>query len=76
MTRRKKTRSMADRVMIRTGRRKDYKLWRHENPDQVKSSDRYTRKKLKQRKAQAARKIERQQSAPVLPLHTSQSEDT
>lgn len=74
MTRRKKSRSMADRVMIRTGRRKDYKQWRHENPDQVKSSDRYTRKKLKQRKAQAARKQERQQSAPVLPLHTDQSE--
>ena len=76
MTRRKKTRSMADRVMIRTGRRKDYKLWRHENPDQVKSSDRYTRKKLKQRKAQAARKQERQLNAPVLPLHVEQPEET
>ena len=76
MTRRKKSRSMADRVMIRTGRRKDYKQWRHENPDQVKSSDRYTRKKLKQRKVQAARKQARQQNAPVLPLHTDHSESS
>ena len=28
MTRKKKTRSLADKVTIRTGRRKDYKKWR------------------------------------------------
>ena len=76
MTRRKKSRSMADRVMIRTGRRKDYKQWRHEHPDQVKSSDRYTRKKLKQRKSQAARKLERQQNAPILPLHPERGDES
>lgn len=75
MTRRKKTRSMADRVMIRTGRRKDYKQWRHDNPDQVKSSDRYTRKKTNQRKTQAARKLERQRNAPTLELHPEQHKE-
>lgn len=72
MTRKKKTRSMASRVTIRTGRRKDFKKWRHENPDQVHSSEKYTRKKTKQRKQQAARKQERQANAPVLELHANE----
>ena len=50
MTRKKKTRSLADKVTIRTGRRKDYKKWRHENPDQVTSSRRFVAKKQQQRK--------------------------
>ncbi len=69
MTRRKKTRSMADKVTIRTGRRKDYRKWRHENPDEVTSSRRYTQKKRQQRKAQAARKLAREQRAPKLDVH-------
>lgn len=71
MTRQKKTRSLADKVTIRTGRRKDYRRWRHDNPDEVHSSQRYVTKKRTQRKAQAARKLERQQSeaAAPLPLH-------
>jgi len=76
MTRKKKTRSMASRVTIRTGRRKDFKKWRHENPDQVHSSEKYTRKKTKQRKQQAARKQERQANAPVLELHASGGSST
>lgn len=76
MTRKKKTRSMADRVTIRTGRRKDFKQWRQDNPDQVHSSERYTRKKTKQRKLQAERKLQRQASAPVLELHPEQSSQT
>lgn len=69
MTRRKKTRSLADKVTIRTGRRKDYKKWRHENPDQVTSSTRYTQKKRQQRKLQAARKIARQESGQPIAIH-------
>ncbi|MEC9482971.1 MAG: hypothetical protein UMU75_06530 [Halomonas sp.] len=69
MTRRKKTRSLADKVTIRTGRRKDYRKWRHENPDEVTSSRRFVQKKQQQRKAQAARKLARQQSAPKLDVH-------
>lgn len=69
MTRRKKTRSLADKVTIRTGRRKDYRKWRHENPDEVTSSRRFTQKKRQQRKLQAARKQERQQGSPKLNLH-------
>ncbi|MGJ8513372.1 hypothetical protein [Carnimonas bestiolae] len=77
MTRRKKTRSIASRVTIRTGRRKDYKKWRHENPDQVHSTQRYVSKKRKQRKEQAARKMERQHSGTTLELHPDQdSSDT
>ncbi|ANF57969.1 hypothetical protein [Halotalea alkalilenta] len=75
MTRRKKTRSIADRVTIRTGRRKDYKKWRHENPDQVVSSRRYLQKKRDQRKLQAARKLERQKDAPTLDVHGAASSD-
>lgn len=41
---RKKTRSLADKVTIRTGRRKDFKKWRHDNPDQVTSSRRFVAK--------------------------------
>ena len=55
MTRRKKTRSLADKVTIRTGRRKDYKQWRHDHPDEVASSRRFTAKKQDQRKQQAAK---------------------
>ncbi|MFP4138038.1 MAG: hypothetical protein ACLFSR_06750 [Halomonas sp.] len=69
MTRRKKTRSLADKVQIRTGRRKDYKQWRHENPDQVTSSTRYTQKKRQQRKVQAARKLARQRQGQKIAIH-------
>ena len=69
MTRKKKTRSLADKVTLRTGRRKDYRKWRHENPDEVTSSRRFVQKKRQQRKAQAARKQARQQEAPSLNLH-------
>ncbi|SDL70991.1 hypothetical protein SAMN05661010_02373 [Modicisalibacter muralis] len=69
MTRAKKTRSMADKVTIRTGRRKDYRKWRHENPDQVASSKRYTDKKRQQRKLQAERKLARERSAPTIDVH-------
>ncbi|WP_442489699.1 hypothetical protein [Halomonas litopenaei] len=69
MTRRKKTRSLADKVTIRTGRRKDYKQWRHENPDEVTSSRRFSAKKRQQRKAQAARRLERMRAAPSIEIH-------
>ena len=69
MTRRKKTRSLADKVTIRTGKRKDYRRWRHDNPDEVVSSRRFTAKKRQQRKLQAARKLARQQQAGKLDLH-------
>src|SRR5690554_7976127 len=75
MTRRKKTRSLADKVQIRTGRRKDYKKWRHENPDQVTSSTRYTQKKRQQRKIQAARKLARQQEGQGIAIHPEQGSD-
>ncbi|MDN3526121.1 hypothetical protein QWY79_12685 [Halomonas sabkhae] len=69
MTRRKKTRSLSDKVTIRTGRRKDYKQWRHENPDEVGSSRRFVSKKRQQRKAQAARKQARQESGQQIAIH-------
>lgn len=69
MTRRKKTRSLADKVTIRTGKRKDYKKWRHENPDQVVSSRRFTQKKRQQRKLQAARKLARQEQGASIAIH-------
>ena len=69
MTRRKKTRSLADKVTIRTGRRKDYKQWRHENPDEVTSARRFSAKKRQQRKAQAARRLERMRAAPSIEIH-------
>ncbi|APX93567.1 hypothetical protein [Halomonas salipaludis] len=69
MTRRKKTRSLADKVTLRTGKRKDFKKWRHENPDQVTSSRRFTEKKRQQRKLQAVRKLARQQQAPSIQVH-------
>jgi hypothetical protein len=69
MTRRKKTRSLADKVQIRTGKRKDFKKWRHENPDQVTSTTRFTQKKRQQRKLQAARKQARQQTGQDIPIH-------
>jgi hypothetical protein len=69
MTRRKKTRSLADKVTIRTGKRKDYKKWRHENPDQVTSSRRFTQKKRQQRKLQAARKLARQEQGAGIAIH-------
>lgn len=74
MTRVKKTRSMADKVTIRTGRRKDYRKWRHENPDQVTPSKRYTDKKRQQRKLQAERKLARERSAPKIDVHGSHSD--
>ncbi|WP_043526669.1 hypothetical protein [Litchfieldella xinjiangensis] len=73
MTRRKKTRSLADKVTIRTGKRKDYKKWRHEHPDEITSSRRYTQKKAQQRKLQAARKMARQEEAKTLELHPSRT---
>ncbi|XKH61306.1 hypothetical protein LG290_06120 [Halomonas sediminis] len=69
MTRKKKTRSIADKVTIRTGRRKDYKKWRHDNPDQVTPSRRLVAKKQQQRKLQAVRKQERQQSGQSISIH-------
>ncbi|WNK21485.1 hypothetical protein P1P91_07395 [Halomonas piscis] len=69
MTRRKKTRSLADKVSLRTGRRKDYKQWRHENPDQAGPSKRFAAKKQKQRKLQAQRRLARQQNAPDIEIH-------
>lgn len=75
MTRRKKTRSLADKLTIRTGKRKDYKKWRHENPDQVSPSRRFTQKKVQQRKLQAARKLARQEQAPTLDLHPKEEGD-
>lgn len=69
MTRKKKTRSLADKVTIRTGKRKDFKKWRHENPDQVAPSRRFTQKKAQQRKLQAARKLARQQQAATIEVH-------
>ncbi|MDR5868229.1 hypothetical protein [Halomonas koreensis] len=75
MTRKKKTRSLADKVTIRTGRRKDYKKWRHENPDQVTSSTRYSQKKRQQRKLQAARKQARQEAGQPIAIHPDRHDD-
>jgi hypothetical protein len=72
MTRRKKTRSLADKVQIRTGKRKDFRKWRHEHPDQVTSSTRYTQKKRQQRKLQAARKLARQAQGQPIAIHPGQ----
>lgn len=69
MTRQKKTRSLADKVQIRTGKRKDFKKWRHENPDQVTSTTRFTQKKRQQRKLQAARKMARQEAGQPIAIH-------
>ncbi|WP_438767493.1 hypothetical protein [Kushneria sp. TE3] len=70
MTRQKKTRSLADKVTIRTGKRKDYRRWRHDNPDQLQSTPRFAAKKRSQRKSQAASKLDRQRrEATTLPLH-------
>ncbi|MEQ6887681.1 hypothetical protein ABE957_03190 [Halomonas sp. CS7] len=74
MTRQKKTRSLADKVKIRTGKRKDFKKWRHENPDQVASSTRFTQKKRQQRKLQAARKQARQEAGPSIEIHPDTTE--
>lgn len=74
MTRRKKTKSLADKVTIRTGKRKDYRRWRHDHPDEVAPSRRYVDKKTQQRKLQAERKRQRQ-SAPPLPLHKPAPDD-
>ncbi|WP_280554607.1 hypothetical protein [Halomonas sp. 25-S5] len=73
MTRQKKTRSLADKVQIRTGKRKDFKKWRHENPDQVTSTTRFTQKKRQQRKLQAARKMARQESGQPIAIHPETS---
>ncbi|MCM5703249.1 hypothetical protein [Larsenimonas salina] len=76
MTRHKKTRSLADKVTIRTGKRKDYRKWRRDNPDEVTSSRRYTQKKKRQRKAQSDSKLERQaREGFTLPLHSAPSPD-
>jgi len=75
MTRRKKTRSLADKVQIRTGKRKDFKKWRHENPAQVTSTTRFTQKKRQQRKLQAARKMARQDSGQPIAIHPETSDN-
>lgn len=75
MTRKKKTRSLADKVTIKTGRRKDYKKWRHDNPDQVTSSRRFVAKKQQQRKLQAVRKLARQQSGQHIAIHPEKDTD-
>ncbi|HCR97869.1 MULTISPECIES: hypothetical protein [Halomonas] len=75
MTRKKKTRSLADKVTIRTGRRKDYKQWRHDNPDQVTSSRRFVAKKQQQRKLQAERKLARQQEGQSIAIHPDKETD-
>ncbi|SHL96943.1 hypothetical protein [Vreelandella subglaciescola] len=75
MTRHKKTRSLADKVKIRTGRRKDYKKWRHENPDEAGPSRRFVSKKQQQRKQQAQKRLERQQNAPTIEIHPSAPKD-
>ncbi|QJQ94732.1 MULTISPECIES: hypothetical protein [Halomonadaceae] len=76
MTRRKKTRSLADKVTIRTGKRKDYKKWRHDNPDQVAPSRRFTQKKVQQRKLQAIRKLARQQQGTTLDINPKDDSST
>ncbi|MDN6296760.1 MAG: hypothetical protein L0J54_01875 [Halomonas sp.] len=75
MTRHKKTRSLADKVKIRTGRRKDYKKWRHENPDETGPSRRFVSKKQQQRKQQAKKRLERQQNAPTIDIHPPAPEE-
>lgn len=75
MTRRKKTRSLADKVSLRTGRRKDYKQWRHANPDQAGPSKRFAVKKHKQRQQQAKRRLQRQKNAPDIDIHPAASAD-
>ncbi|MCL7941163.1 hypothetical protein M8009_12795 [Halomonas sp. ATCH28] len=75
MTRRKKTRSLADKVQIRTGKRKDFKKWRHENPDQVTSTTRFTQKKRQQRKLQAARRMARQEQGQPIAIHPERAGD-
>ncbi|RUR36448.1 hypothetical protein [Vreelandella populi] len=75
MTRKKKTRSLADKVTIRTGRRKDYKKWRHDNPDQVAPSRRFVAKKQQQRKLQAVKKLARQQSGQNIAIHPNKESD-
>ncbi|PRY66052.1 hypothetical protein B0H98_10129 [Vreelandella songnenensis] len=75
MTRKKKTRSLADKVTIRTGRRKDYKKWRHDNPDQVAPSRRFVAKKQQQRKLQAIKKLARQQSGQNIAIHPGKESD-
>jgi hypothetical protein len=75
MTRKKKTRSLADKVTIRTGRRKDFKKWRHDNPDQVTSSRRFVTKKQQQRKLQAVRKLARQQEGQNIVIHPDKEGD-
>ncbi|HDZ45983.1 hypothetical protein LCGC14_0053630 [marine sediment metagenome] len=74
MTRKKKTRSLADKVTIRTGRRKDYKKWRHDNPDQVAPSRRFVAKKQQQRKLQAVRKLARQQDGQSIAIHSNKTD--
>ncbi|MCL5425243.1 MAG: hypothetical protein M1154_06375 [Gammaproteobacteria bacterium] len=74
MTRKKKTRSLADKVTIRTGRRKDYKKWRHDNPDQVAPSRRFVAKKQQQRKLQAVRKLARQQTGQDIAIHPDKAD--
>lgn len=73
MTRKKKTRSLADKVTIRTGRRKDFKKWRHDNPDSAQPSRRFVAKKQQQRKQQALRKQERQTSGQPIIIHPENS---
>ncbi|OPX55632.1 hypothetical protein SAMN02745127_01395 [Oceanospirillum multiglobuliferum] len=60
MTRIKKTRSLKGKANIRTGKKDDYREWRHERADDAnKPKSAFQKKKAKQRKEQAAKKLER-----------------
>lgn len=60
MTRIKKTRSLKGKANIRTGKKDDFRQWRHEQAEQGnKPKTAFQKKKSKQRKEQAAKKLER-----------------
>jgi len=61
MSRSKKSRSLKGRANIRTGKKEDFKQWRQEQADSgiVKPKSAAHKKKDKQRKEQAAKKLER-----------------
>ncbi|SEI38430.1 hypothetical protein SAMN05421831_101150 [Allopseudospirillum japonicum] len=65
MTRRKKTRSLADRVNLKTGRKSDFKSLRQREAEKGDPAPltRFALKKRKQRQQQAARKQARLQAA-------------
>lgn len=60
MTRLKKTRSLKGKANIRTGKKEDFKKWREEQAEAgARPKTANQKKKAKQRKAQAAKKMER-----------------